>query len=191
MNNSEILRFLKAIDTELAGHAKKGEILDLYLIGRSALILEFGLSLMTKDVDIVYVHGSKLQERAIETFGSGTLGAGAHGFYLETVPPGLPPLPAGYQARCIDIPGAWTVIRPKSPEIHDLAMTKLKRFHARDREDLQILCDTGRVTSEGLQRALDSAFIFAGDEDEDAGRKAAYANLRIVLDYLEGKRRAL
>jgi hypothetical protein len=191
MQTDEIFSFLKAVDADLSGHAGSGETLDLYLIGRSALILGFGLTLMTNDVDIVYVHGSELQERAIRAFGKGTPGAHRHGLYLEAVPPGLPPLPGGYQARCVGIPGPWIVIRPKQPEIHDLAVTKLKRFHAKDREDLRILCDTGRLSVGGLRQSLDSAFAFAADEEEDAGRRAAYDSLRTVIEYLEGRRPVL
>jgi hypothetical protein len=191
MQSDEILDFFKALDEELAHHAKEGETLELYLIGRSALILSYGLDLMTKDVDIIYVHGSKLQDKAEELFGKGTEGAEKWGFYLERVSSGLPPIPIGYQSRSIDVPGPWKVIRPKRPEVHDLAATKLKRFHAKDRVDLRILCDTGELSADGLRQALDSAFAFAADEEEDPGRKKAYKNLTTVIDYLEGRRREL
>src|SRR4051794_7453223 len=113
LEDNPILRFLRAIDAELIEHAGAGETVNLYLLGRSALILGYGLTLMTKDVDIVAVHGSRLQEIAEATFGKNTAGASRHGFYLESVSSGLPPLPIGYQARCVDVPGPWVVIRPK------------------------------------------------------------------------------
>jgi hypothetical protein len=185
-----MLSFLQAIDDELAQFAE-GETLDLYLLGRSALVLGLGVRLMTKDVDVVYDHGSALLKRAVEVFGAGTAAAARHGFYLEAVSSALPPLPIGYQRRCVMIPGPWRVLRPGRPEIHDLAATKLSRFHARDREDLRILCDTGELTADGLRTALDQAFTFAADEDEDPKRRRAYANLRVVVDYLEGRRREL
>jgi len=37
----------------LEKHARQGERLDLYLLGRAALIVRYGLSLATKDVDMV------------------------------------------------------------------------------------------------------------------------------------------
>ena len=46
------MRFFKAIDLELTELAREGETLELYVIGRSALILGYNLNLATKDVDI-------------------------------------------------------------------------------------------------------------------------------------------
>jgi hypothetical protein len=48
MGRDEILGFLEAVDAELVKHAKEGETVALYLIGRSALILRYGLNLATK-----------------------------------------------------------------------------------------------------------------------------------------------
>jgi Nucleotidyltransferase of unknown function (DUF6036) len=83
MKDSEILDFLRAIDSEMAKHAKGGERLVLHLIGRSALILRYGLDLGTKDVDIVHFHGDELENKAVESFGKGTPNAERLGFYLE------------------------------------------------------------------------------------------------------------
>jgi hypothetical protein len=56
----DLFVFLSAVDDELRRHAAGGETLDLHLIGRSALILGYGLRLMTKDVDVVEVSPSRL-----------------------------------------------------------------------------------------------------------------------------------
>ncbi len=189
MEDHDLLHFLRAIDAELVGQTREGETVDLHLLGRSALILGYGLNLMTKDVDIVDIHDSPLQKIAVETFGKDTPAARRLGFYLESVSSGLPPLPGGYQTRCIDIEGTWTVIRPKRPEANDLAVTKLKRFHAKDREDVRILCDRGLLDAVTLRERLDSAHAFT--EEGEPGREAAYANLETVIDYLEGRRRTL
>ena len=192
MQRDEVLAFLKAVDAELVKHAKPGQRLDMHLIGRSALIVRYGLNLGTQDVDIVWKSGPpELEEKALELFAPGTPNANEWGLYLQAVPQGLPPVPVGYFKHSQELPGEWQVLRPKQPEPHDLAVTKLKRFHAKDREDIQILCDTGEVTVAGLQAALDLAYVFAADEEEDPGRKRAYTNLRLVIEYLEGKRRSL
>jgi hypothetical protein len=189
MGSDEILRFLEAIDAELVEHAGEGERLDLYLIGRSALILRYELNIGTKDVDIVHFHGSELEARAVELFGKGTPNAGRFGFYLEPVPQGLPPIPGTYRRRSEPIAGRWRVLRPMQPDPHDLAVTKLKRFHAKDREDLQILCDSGELGADRLREALESAFAWAEKEDPD--RDLAARNLARVIEYLEGKTRTL
>ncbi len=94
MKHHEILQFLKTVDSELVKYADEGETLEFHLIGRSALILRYGLSLMTKDVDIVQFHGRKLENKAIEFFGKGTSNAKRLGFYLEQVPRGYRQSPA-------------------------------------------------------------------------------------------------
>ena len=188
MRSDEILRFLEAIDAELVEHAEEGERLDLYLIGRSALILRYGLDIGTKDVDIVHFHGSDLELKAVELFGKGTGNAGRWGFYLEPVAQALPPIPGTYRRRSEPIPGRWRVLRPMQPDPHDLAVTKLRRFHAKDREDLRILCDEG-LDADALKATFESAFMWAEKEDPD--RDLAARNLARVIEYLEGRTRTL
>jgi hypothetical protein len=86
----QIQRFLTALDEELANHARGGEHLDLYHIGRSVLVLQYELNISTRDFDIVQLRNSKLQEKAIELFGKDTSNAKALGLYLDPVPQGLP-----------------------------------------------------------------------------------------------------
>ena len=192
MDKSAIERFLHAIDDELAKRAKQGERLDWYLLGRSTLILRFGVALSTKDVDLVTgADTPELQRIAFDLFGQGTAGAKQWGLYLEGVPMGLPPVPGSYRNLSVELPGDWKVLRPRLLEVHDLAVTKLKRFHAGDREDLQILCSSGTITAAGLQRSLDSAFPFGMDEDEDPSCKKVNQNFRKVIDYLEGRMKQL
>jgi hypothetical protein len=150
--------------------------------------VRFGLSLATKDVDLV-TRGEMphLQARAFELFGKGTPNALKWGLYLESVPEGLPPVPGSYRRLSVELSGDWKVLRPKQLDAHDLAVTKLKRFHAGDREDLRILCDSGELTTEGLKRALDSAYPFGMDEEEDPGCKRVNDHFRKVVDYLEGR----
>jgi len=192
MDKSRVLEFLEALDAELAKHAREGERLDLYLLGRAALIVRYGLGLATKDVDVVApTQTPELEEKAFALFGKGTPNALQWGLYLEGVPPGLPPVPGGFQKRAVELPGNWKVLRPKQPDPHDLAVSKLKRFHAGDREDLRILCDAGDLTPEGLQRALGQAYQFSMDEEEDPGYKRSLENFRKVIDYLNGTSRQL
>jgi len=192
MERSQIVQFLEAVDVELEKHAREGERLDLYLLGRAALIVRYGLNLATKDVDMVMrTETPELEAKAFELFGKGTPNAMRWGLYLEGVPPGLPPVPGSYRRLSVELPGNWKVLRPRQLDAHDLAVTKLKRFHAGDREDLRILCDAGDLTREGLERALNSAYPFGMDEEEDPECKRMNENCRKVIDYLEGRSRTL
>jgi hypothetical protein len=191
-----IERFLNALDEALRSCAAAGEHLDLYAIGRSALMLHYGLKPATggtKDFDVVQLSHppAPLAEKALELFGKGTDGARQAGLYLEMVLDGLPPVPAGFRKRCQQMSGAWQVIRLWRLEIHDLAATKLKCFRPQDREDLQFLCDTGQLQIEKLEAALEAAFIWSLPKDGDPDRDRAFANLERVRLYLQGKSRTL
>lgn len=188
MERGKIHEFLVAIDDKLAVDVP-GQRLTLHLLGRSALIVAFNANIMTNDIDIVYEHGSVLQQIALDGFGKGTGGHARHGLYLEPVAPGLPPLPSGYQQRCVEIPGLWKAIAPMMPEGHDLIVTKLKRFGQRDREDIGIICDKGRIAPETLRQRLDSAFPFREKDDDDY--KSTVANLERVVAYLNGESRGI
>jgi hypothetical protein len=188
MEKNDVVLFLYAIDEELAKQAGEGETLELYLVGRAALIVRYGLPLATKDVDLATQGDSPpLQARAFELFGQGTSNAQKWGLYLEAVPAGLPPLPGSYRALSSEMPGPWKVLRPRQLDANHLAISKLRRFHAGDREDLRILCDSGDLDTARLQIALDSAYPFGLDEEEDADHKRVKDHFAKVIDYLEGR----
>jgi hypothetical protein len=189
VSTETLMGFLNAIDAELVKHATADETLELHLIGRSAMILGFGLQLMTKDVDVVEVRPSHLLTVASEVFKKGAPGNAGYGFYLETVSSGFPPLPIGFEKRCIDIVGPWQVIRPKRPEGHDLVVTKLKRFHQGDREDVRILCDTGEIEVQLLRSRFEMAHVFSDLDDPKVVK--ALMNLESVVEYLNGRRSTL
>lgn len=188
MHKDDIIRFLEAIDADLVPHAGRGERLECYILGRSALILNCGVNLGTKDVDLVN-HGDEtvLLIKAFELFGKGTPHALEWGLYLEKVPAGLPPVPGHYRKMAEELPGTWKILNPKLLEPHDLAVTKLKRFHAKDREDLRILCDSGKLTKADLEEAFVSAFQFGIDEEEDSSYQGVQKHFRHLIDYLEGR----
>jgi hypothetical protein len=176
----QIQRFLAELDRALSEEAADGERLDLYQLGRSALILHYGLPMPTRDFDIVWMR-TPLEQRAIGLFGKNSANARQLGLYLEVVPAGVPPVPQWFRSRCTEVSGARRVIRLWRPEPHDLAATKLKSFRPQDRVDLQFLCD------EGLRRSLESAFAFVHEKDDDPNRDRAFANLERVIRYLQGE----
>jgi hypothetical protein len=188
--SQEILAFLQRVDDELSSVSQPGQRLDLYQLGRSALVLHFGFSLSTRDVDFVSMQDLELERIVIAKFGEGTPAARALGMYVDPVQPGLPPLPAGFRQRSQAVVGDWKVLQLWKLEVHDIAASKLKRFHAGDREDIQGLCDRGLLDPLRLRAALEQAFQFSlpgKDDEDDPGRVAAFNHLQRVEKYLSGE----
>jgi len=153
------LRFLDAIDAVLATRAQQEQRLDLYVIGKAAVILFYGgeqAGAMTSDVDVVQISypPAPLLSAALERFGRGTAGAKEHNLYLESVLDGIPPLAGSFKTRCTRMAGAWKVLTVWQPEANDLAASKLKRYAVKDRDDLRHLCDKGLLQAEKLRQSL-------------------------------------
>lgn len=191
-----ILNFLEAIDVGLVSQAREGQRLDLYVIGKAAVILFYGgeqAGAMTSDVDVVQISHppAPLLLAALERFGKGTSGAREHALYLESVPNGIPPIAGSFRNRCTQLAGDWKVLTVWQPEANDLAASKLKRYAAKDRDDLRYLCDKGLLQEEKLRQSLNSAFLWVPEETGDPGRERAFANLDKVIAYLKGDSRDL
>lgn len=182
-----ILRFLTDLDTALVPLAG-GERLDLYHLGRSALVWKHGFAATTYDVDVVGIEGEgQLMTEALRLFGHATPKAQEHGLYLQLVPPGLPPVPAKYKERASEAVEGWVVIRLFELDDHDLAVTKLGRFKPRDTEDLRLMCEEGLLDASTLETRLEGVMWSRKDwHEEDGGPEyaRAFANLRVVQKFL-------
>jgi hypothetical protein len=182
-----ITAFLGDIDLALQAEAA-GDVLDVYHIGRSALVWQFNYVATTQDFDILRPHGrSDLVELALRLFGQGTAKAREHGLYLQVVEEGFPPVPSGYKGRAIPVEGNWTVLRIYHLEPHDMAATKLRRFSAKDRADIRLLCDVCGLDPEQLETTLEAAYPFCMEKDGDEFRDSAFRSLRTVQRYLRGE----
>lgn len=179
--------FLTDLDQSLASQAP-GDVLDLYHIGRSALVWHYGYTATTNDFDFLRPEGNReLTDLALRLFGKGTPKALEHGLYLEVVEPGWPPMPAGYKKRATQIQGSWKVLRVYRLEEHDLVASKLRRFSTRDRADIRLLCDLVAIDPERLEQVLEEAYPFNMEKDGDEFRDSAFRNLRVVQRYLRGE----
>jgi hypothetical protein len=182
-----ILAFLTAIDGALAA-AAPGGTLDVYHIGRSALVWEYDYVATTSDIDVLCPKGAAdLVERAVALFGRETDGAKAHGLYLDVVNEAFPPMPGGYERRAHQVEGPWKVLKVYHLDPHDLAASKLRRFAPRDREDIRQLCDWGHLDPAKLKEILEKAFHFIHEKDGDEFRDKAFEHLRVVQKYLRGE----
>jgi hypothetical protein len=188
----QILRFLKAIDETLAEQAEEGDRLDLYLIGKAALILFHYVghgSATTRDVDVVQISQAQepLLRLALQLFGEGSRAVATYGLYLEAVQSGLPPMPGAFRSRCRPFEAeSYRVLRVHQLDVRDLAVSKLRRFAPKDRQDIQELCDKGLLRPEELESAFESAFRWTTDKDGDDSRDGAREALRSVTAYLQG-----
>lgn len=182
-----ILAFLNSLDRALAVPAA-GNTLDLYHIGRSALVWAYDYAATTSDIDILQpAGGEELVALALRLFGRGTEQATRHGLYLEVVNPGFPPMPGGYEKRARQVKGEWAVLRVYHLDPHDLAASKLRRFATKDREDIRQLCDLGLLEPIQLETILEKAFRWNLEKDGDEYRDHTFANLHIVQKYLRGE----
>lgn len=171
-----------------------GETLDIYHIGRSSLVWRYQYGAMTADVDVLMPRGGRegrLLRLALDLFGEETPKAKSHGLYLQAVHEDLSPTPSGYKARAEAVNGPWQVLRVFWLEPNDFAVTKLKRFGPRDRQDLRMLCDTGLLDPGLLEQRLSSAFSWNLDKDGETARDTAFNNLKKVHRYLRGEDREL
>jgi hypothetical protein len=192
----QILQFLNAIDAALVSQAAEGQRLDLYVIGKAAVILFYGgeqTGAMTSDVDVVQFTYPRepLLDVALNQFGAGTSGAKQHDLYLQSVVIAIPPLPGSFKKRCTQMAGDWKVLRVWQTEANDLAASKLKRYAAKDKDDLRHLCDKGLLQEEKVRQSLENAFLWDTEEGGDPNRERAFANLEKLIAYMKGDSRDL
>lgn len=182
-----MIRFLNDIDLFLAPVAQ-GEQLKLYHIGRSSLVWNYGFAFATYDIDFLLPNDAeRLAQIALDHFGHGTTKAKEFGIYLDLVDSSFPPTPPGYKKRATEIEYSWTVLRLFQLEPNDLAVTKLRRFAPKDREDIRQMCDLNLLDTAILQASLEKAFYYSLEKDGDRHRDAAFANLKTVQAYLSNE----
>jgi len=164
------------------------ESLDLYHVGRSALVWQYDYPATTRDIDVL-VQGEPtgMMAKALDMYGRGSVKAQEFGIYLEAVPTALPPMAGGFRKRAELYDHPWKIIRLFHLDPHDLAASKLKRFAVKDREDICELCDRGLIESDILKSTLENAFYFHMEKDGNPERDAAFANLAFVRKYLAGE----
>ncbi len=159
--SDEIISFLQKLDKLVPDDRD----LDLYLSGGAAVLIAYAGTLATKDVDaigrsegilrVLQEHAGKESDIHVDT-----------GLYLDLVSPGLFLSEYGWRARAQPVAVAnLQRLRVYVLELHDLILSKLKRFNAKDQQDLEWLC---------LRPELDA----------DVLRKR-YCGARQLLDYNE------
>jgi hypothetical protein len=124
--------FFLDIDRALAQRA------DIRCIGGFAIAILYGLPRPTADVD--FVSATPVEETAhLQSLaGLGSALHKKHGVYIQHV--GIVTLPEKLEDRLMPIfPSAYRNLHLAGLEAHDLALSKLERNSARDREDVRFL----------------------------------------------------
>lgn len=135
--SQDLAAFLKHIDEQIPGSQKA----QLYIGGGAALLLAYDGELATDDVDCIGVK-KQLLKKLYERAGKGSDIHRQTGYYLDLVPPGKFPQEWGWRGRAkgIKVPGVMHM-EIKVLEIHDLILSKLRRFAGKDQDDIKWLCD--------------------------------------------------
>jgi hypothetical protein len=111
---------------------------ELHCIGGFAIAMRYGLPRPTVDVDYLTVIPADEAARLQSFAGKGSPLHNKHGVYVQHV--GIVTVPDDYANRTVLIfPGAFRRLSLLGLEGHDLALSKLERNSARDREDVKYL----------------------------------------------------
>jgi hypothetical protein len=174
---AEVLEFLARLDE----HLEVPEPIDVYIGGGAAVLLAYEGQLATVDVDFIGQKAGVLLELSELAKKNSAIHESTH-LYLDIVPPGLFPSDFGWKNRTLvlDLP-KLNKMRVRVLEIHDLIISKLKRFAPKDRQDIRALCETHDVDIATLRARYRGARQLR-DYDE---REKMDAHFRVVeAEYL-------
>jgi hypothetical protein len=125
-----LLGYLAVLDRRLID---TGKSTPLYLSGGAAVVLAYGSTERTKDVDAFVAERNEVLDELQAWAGKNTVIAKREGYFFEVVPP-IYPLAPGMFDRALPIEGLnLQAITPFAIELHDIIITKLGRYHAKDR----------------------------------------------------------
>lgn len=155
----------------------------LPIIGAGALLLQTSYKRVTKDSDVLetaeIVEGVRSQLERVA--GKDSTLHRRHKIYLDIVPSGLPLLPQ--QPSWVPVPDLTAdLVHFQVDALHpvDVVVSKLKRFHANDRYDIQAIVDRDLVPHALLLERFRSA-VDAYSLDARAAELPRYlANLHTV-----------
>jgi hypothetical protein len=119
----DLTRFLEALDAALVGPAR------LVVIGGSALVLGYGGTAATTDID-TYESRSRIIEEAAEAARAST------GLNIPIADSGIAQIPADFEERLVRVLRQLQKLQIHVLDRHDLAASKLVRGNEHDRQQL-------------------------------------------------------
>lgn len=141
----------------------------LHLIGATALALTVGHDRGTRDADVLTMIdlGPDAQAHLLTLAGPGTRLAQRWKMHVELVPNGVPFLPRPTAWCDVALPDAPATVRVRALDVVDVAVSKLKRFHANDQADVDAMIRAGHIAHEALvERFLSAVDGLLGDARE-------------------------
>jgi hypothetical protein len=105
----------------------------LSVLGLTQQGIAFSEMLASIDVDAYPEHDPKLTDELGKLWGQGSEFERKHGYYYDAVPPELPTLPDGWEARMISL-NLPSGVHVKFLEPNDAAVSKYARGEAKDRQ---------------------------------------------------------
>jgi hypothetical protein len=143
--------FLAELDSAVS------EEVDFQCLGGFVVTQLYGLQRPTADVDVLSIAPIEQLKPLIEKGGKNSELHQKHKIYLDYV--GVVSVPYDYDTRLIEMyPGTYRRLRLFALEAHDLALTKLSRNIARDREDVRYLARTIPLDLQLLQERYRTEF---------------------------------
>jgi Nucleotidyltransferase of unknown function (DUF6036) len=113
---------------------RRGDCIELRVLGSTALMLQTDYARGTKDGDILETTAlSSVKEPLLRLAGEGTELARRHRVYIDVVPNGLPFLPLAARWQPLTTLNAeLEILEVQALHVVDIVVSKLKRFHAND-----------------------------------------------------------
>ena len=124
------------------------EKIRLPIIGATALLLQTDYERRTKDGDVLETAAidDELQSRLLTLAGKDSKLHKRNGIYLEVVPAGLPILPQSpHWIPIVGLTSLLTHFQIDALHVVDVVISKLKRFHANDQQDIEAMIDRSLV----------------------------------------------
>jgi len=131
-----LLAYLRVLDGHLV---ETGRSTPIYLSGGAAVVLAYGSTERTKDVDAFVAERNEVLDELQVWAGKNTAVAKREGYFFEVVPP-IYPAASGMFDRALPIQGLnLRALAPFAIELHDIIVTKVGRYHAKDRSDIELM----------------------------------------------------
>jgi hypothetical protein len=157
--------FFRGIDAGWS--STQPEKIELRVIGSGALMLQVDYVRCTKDSDVLETAQltAGIKDRLLELAGKGTAIHTKHRLYLDIVHSGLPFLPQAPRWHPLgDLNESLRHFELHVLDVVDVVVSKLKRFNADDRSDIEAMVELERVPhAELISRFKSAVDIYSMD----------------------------